>query len=211
MGKLVLTPDDLVTTPEAGMLEFDGIAPRFSLNSTQRSLIPGMMVYITPSQVIGLNATGNQSMLGVGVTLQADQVYNFVCNFNMFKTAGTTSHTMSFGWGGTVGINRIVSNIMLQQSDQGFITVSASRSPNFYVLETSNMTVLTGAMATAFRTVNFQIHGTIATTTGGTLVPQYSLSAAPGGAYSTAGTSGMSIWPVGSQQDGTLVNIGNWA
>jgi hypothetical protein len=47
-------------------------------------------------------------------------------------------------------------------------------------------------------------------TTGGTFIPQYSLSAAPGGAYSTLSNSYMLIYPINNTSSGT-VNVGTWA
>ena len=42
----------------------------------------------------------------------------------------------------------------------------------------------------------------------GTFTPQYTLSAAPGGAYSTMANSYFLIYPIGSAG---LINVGTWA
>lgn len=44
---------------------------------------------------------------------------------------------------------------------------------------------------------------------GGTFIPQYQLSAAPGGAYTTAIGSYFLIYPIGAAGNNT--NIGTWA
>ena len=51
--------------------------------------------------------------------------------------------------------------------------------------------------------------GVLSVNTGGTLIPQYSLSAAPGGAYTTAAGSYMLIYPIGAS--GSNVSVGTWA
>ena len=54
------------------------------------------------------------------------------------------------------------------------------------------------------------IKGILRVTSTGTYIPQYSLSAAPGGAYTTLTNSYMLIYPIGKTSDAT-VNIGTWA
>ena len=51
--------------------------------------------------------------------------------------------------------------------------------------------------------------GTVSVNAGGTFIPQYSLSAAPGGAYTTAAGSYMKISPLSAS--GSATNIGGWA
>lgn len=213
MGKLVLTPEVLSNTPEAGLLEFDGSAPRFSFGVTNRSLIPGMQHYSLFGGIPGVNATSNQSIIGVGVTLDSNTVYEFECCFNLFKTAGTTSHRFRFGWGGTATLHRITTNILVQESSWGYwgvpTTVNA-RVINQYTHESAEHQEITQSMNTAFRTVNLQVRGVVRVNQGGTLIPQYSLTAAPGGEYTSSAGNCMSIWPVGPNSSNNI-SIGNWA
>ena len=53
------------------------------------------------------------------------------------------------------------------------------------------------------------IRGTVSIATGGTFIPQYSLSAAPGGAYTTQLGSYFLIYPLGAS--GSNTSIGTWA
>ena len=194
-------------TAVAGEFEYDGRVPYFTPAGTQRGVIPGMQYYVTNSQVVGANATGAQSILGVGVTLSSSTFYAFEGVFNFFKTTGTTSHTFSFGWGGTATFDRIVTNIIEYSGANGYIT--PPRATEIYVMETANSTVLTGAITSAFYTVNLNIKGIVKVNTGGTLIPQYTLSAAPGGAYTASTSNYLSIWPIGPTTGN--VSVGTWA
>ena len=53
------------------------------------------------------------------------------------------------------------------------------------------------------------LKGTMSIGTGGTIIPQYALSAAPGGAYTTQIGSYFKAWPIGAS--GTNINVGSWA
>jgi hypothetical protein len=77
-------------------------------------------------------------------------------------------------------------------------------------METASALVLTPAITNAFYTINLQLSGLISVNAGGTLIPQYALSAAPsGGAYTLSPGSSMYIWPVGAA--GTTLSVGSWA
>jgi hypothetical protein len=68
-------------------------------------------------------------------------------------------------------------------------------------------------MAPAIATAGFinfaVIKGTVSINTGGTFIPQYTLSAAPGGAYSTQAGSYIRIAPIGAS--GSNTSVGAWA
>ena len=53
------------------------------------------------------------------------------------------------------------------------------------------------------------IKGTVSVNAGGTFIPQYSCSAAPGGAYTTSLGSYVKIYPIGAS--GSATNVGSWA
>jgi hypothetical protein len=76
-------------------------------------------------------------------------------------------------------------------------------------ITTATATNLTGAMAAASNHVRFTAHGIVSCNAAGTLIPQYTLSAAPGGAYTTDANSIIRIWPIGAS--GSNTSIGTWA
>jgi hypothetical protein len=54
-----------------------------------------------------------------------------------------------------------------------------------------------------------QVKGTVSVSGGGTFTPQYILSAAPGGAYSTVAGSYFLIYPI--SESGSNTSVGAWA
>ena len=163
--------------------------------------------YRLDSAVVGSNATGAQSIFNVGCTLSASTVYEFeaVCAFS--KTAGTTSHTFALGFGGTASINNIAYQVYNSLSPTAFSAAEQTTTASFIQVAASS--VLTGASTGAFRSYVFLLKGTVSVNAGGTFIPQYTLSAAPGGAYSTAIGSYIRINPLSAS--GAATNIGTWA
>jgi len=172
--------------------------------------VPGVLdnalqIYRLDSALAGANATGAQSMFGVGVTLAASTVYEFEIGFILSKTAGTTSHTIALGFGGTATVN----NILHEMSGNTSTALNALTSANVVPINTASATVFTGAIAVATTYASFVVKGTVSINAAGTFIPQYTLSAAPGGAYSTAAGSYVKIYPIGAS--GAAVNVGSWA
>lgn len=163
--------------------------------------------YRLNSGYAGSNATGAQSLFGVGVTLVGSTVYEFEIVVAMSKTAGTTSHTVSLGFGGTATLNNIGYNWTANQMDSSFTGVNNLVSN--YFIQTASATVVTAAQTSATRYWFGVLKGTVSVNAGGTFIPQYTLSAAPGGAYTTQIGSYIKIAPLGSS--GANTNIGSWA
>jgi hypothetical protein len=156
------------------------------------------------SGVAGANATGAQSLFGAGVTLAGSTVYQFEITAVLLKSAGTTSHNVSLLFGGTATLNNI-----------GYEALSANGSG------VSNTGVLQGfsSAATAFAVasginqttqyVTVIVNGSVSVNAGGTFIPQYSLSAAPGGAYTTQIGSFVRLRVLGAS--GANNSSGTWA
>jgi hypothetical protein len=169
-------------------------------------IVPGYQYYRLNSTFAGANATGAQSTFGVGVTLASSTQYEFEGIYILSKTAGTTSHTISSLFGGTATINNI---------NYSILTIEGSALPLTLVggLTGCNNTVsafvATDAFTGASNSVAIVIKGTVSVNAGGTFIPQYSLSAAPGGAYTTQIGSYIKIAPLGAS--GSNISIGSWA
>ena len=95
-------------TATAGNMEYNGTSLFFTPAGTQRGVVPGMQFYVLNSTVAGANVNTAQNILGVGVTLSASTYYAFEAFYGLSKTAGTTSHTVGYGFGGTATIIRNV-------------------------------------------------------------------------------------------------------
>lgn len=166
---------------------------------------PGMQLYRLNVPAVGQNATGNQNTFGVGVTLNSGTIYEFESSVVLNKTAGVTSHTMSVGYTGTVAFNNFIANHIttaLTGSAGGLSTMVTNANSFSHVLFSS-----TGAVEASINRA-YITKGSISVSASGTFVPQYSLSQAPGGAYSTLPGSYFAIWPIGTA--GANVSIGTW-
>lgn len=207
MGKLVLTTETL-TTASAGTFEYDGDVPYFTPQGLERGVVPGMQYYRLNNARVGANATGAQSFLGVGVTLSSNTVYAFEAYLPMSKTAGTTSHSVSSLFGGTATTNNIL--YVMQRSGS---TISLADVASVNTITAAIQTTAAAPFATGTTSANtffvLMLKGTVSVNAGGTFIPQYQLSAAPGGAYTVALGACFLIYPIGVS--GSNTNVGTWA
>lgn len=178
------------------------------MQSVPGILTSGLQLYRLNADLVGANATGAQSLYGVGVTLAASTVYEFFMYFILSKSAGTTSTSVSLGFGGTATVNNILYGGALNANAAAFSSGQIGGSLTFDSNTTAS-TLLVGASASAGRSTNTYLCGTVSINAGGTFIPQYTLSAAPGGAYSTLAGSYIKIYPVGAA--GANTNVGSWA
>ena len=208
LAPILLTSGTNLTSATAGAIEYDGKVVYGTPIGTQRGIVPTQQYYRLDSALAGSNATGAQSLFGVGVTLSASTVYEFEIIFAISKTAGTTSHTVSVGFGGTATLNNIGYEIITQNGSAATAGGISGASINGFIA-TATATAIDTAQAAAAYSINGTIKGTISINAGGTFIPQYTLSAAPGGAYSTAAGSYIRINPLSAS--GAATNVGTWA
>jgi len=207
IAPLALTTASLSSPAVAGQLEYNGGIPYFTPLGTQRGVIPGMQYYILNTAYVGSNSTGAQSLFGVGVTLSSSIVYQFECSLYMTKTAGTTSHNMSLLFGGTATVNSILYQGVENQS--GLALTGPQGTPVSFIATSAAASQTTSTTANATEYIQIDFKGIVSINAGGTFIPQYSLSAAPGGAYTTQVGSYFLIYPTGSA--GSNISVGTWA
>jgi hypothetical protein len=140
--------------------------------------------------------------------LSASTQYEFEIVVLLTKTAGTTSHTISTSFGGTATINNILYQITANSATTSPALISTLGFLNGTAIVATSTTV-SGTIATATIFSSIIIKGTVSINAGGTFIPQYTLSAAPGGAYTTAAGSYMKIKPIGVS--GANVSVGAWS
>lgn len=208
MSSIVLTADTLLgTTPTIGSVEYDGKAFYNTAQGTQRGIIPGAQFFRVESNISGANVATAQSVFGVSVTLSTSTVYGFEAAYYLNKTTGGASHTVGFGFGGSATLNNIFWNAI------GYDTSSVLplRSTNLEQVASNSAAniVFTGAIATGAATTVANFKGTVSINGGGTFTPQYTLSGAPGGPYSTVAGSYFLIYPIGAS--GANISVGAWA
>lgn len=201
-----LTSGTNLTTAVAGSWEYDGKTAMFTPIGTQRGVVPALQTFRLNANLSGANSTAVQSILGVGVSLSASTVYEFALAFALTKSAGTTSHTISVGFGGTATLTNITWTNVSTPTPAAPGT-GATSSQNYATAATA--VVLTNAITTASVRFVCVIRGTVSVNAAGTFTPQYKLSAAPGGAYLTNYGASMQIWPIGAS--GSNTSVGTWA
>lgn len=207
-GKVVL-PSLALGTAVAGEIEYDGRVPYFTPTGTQRGVVPGMQYYRLNSGFLGENSSSVQKIFGVGVTLSGNTVYCFESVFAMGKTVGSTGYTTSVGFGGTATANNCSYFIQSQADSVSWTSVPYSGTVfNMFVQTNAHTNVLPTQNGAIVNRV-FTIKGTVSINAGGTFIPEYALSAAPGGAYTTQAGSYFLIYPIGSA--GSNTSVGTWA
>jgi hypothetical protein len=171
--------------------------------------LPVEQVYRLNTARVGTNATGAQSFLGVGVTLAGSTVYQFEAVYAMNKTAGTTSYTMNALFGGTATLNNIAYSLSATADLSSYAPVAGPAGITQLYIQAATATAIRPASSAASLYLQWVFKGTVSVNAGGTFIPQYSLSAAPGGAFTMQTGSYFKISPLAAS--GANVNIGTWA
>jgi hypothetical protein len=197
-----------LTTATAGAMEFDGKTLLYTPAGTQRGIVPGMQFFRLEQDLVGLNSTAVQNIYGVGVTLSSNTIYRFEAETLWYKSAGTTSHTVSVLFGGNATINNIEYIVhSTSQASNTFNFIDTGVAGIAVTRETS--TVISSSSSSAGIARYWKWSGTVSIGSGGTFIPQYQPSAAPGGAYTIRAGSFISIYPIGTA--GSNVSVGTWA
>lgn len=205
MSKIILQPSTLIT-PEAGVIEFDGKVQYFTPQGTQRGLVASAQYYRLQNSLSLQSSTSPQPILGVGVTLSSNTVYEFAAYFAMIKTTTTTSHTHGISFGGTSIVDDIGYSIIRYFDTGGFSTVGSPAYTGF--IRTASNTALIGPSASATNYQTLQLIGNVSISQGGTFIPQLTITAL-GPIYTIQPNSYFSIRPVGTV--GVNTSIGTWA
>ena len=208
---LDFTSGTSLTTALAGAMEYDGNTLMFTPKGTERGLVPGMQFYCLNTAYAGANSTATQSIFGLtnGVTLSSSTMYEFEMSVTLLKTAGTTSHTFRTLFGGTATLNHILYDARVNCTPNVIGTYGGSSNQQGVTANVATVITTTGALTSANTYWSGLLKGVVSINAGGTFHPQYSLSAAPGGAYTTQVGSYFAIWPIGPS--GSNVNIGTWS
>ena len=169
----------------------------------------GAFYYRLDSNLTGANVNTAQSIFGVGVTLAASTVYGFDAVYTFTKSAGATSHTIGLGYGGTASLNNIMWRGEGMADNNALPFARTNTTSSLFASISSSNLVVTDARASAASSATFRIFGTVSINAGGTFIPQYTLSAAPGGAYSTVAGSYIRFVPIGTA--GSASSQGTWS
>jgi hypothetical protein len=203
-----LTAGTNASTAVAGGVEYDGRVFYATPQGTQRGVVPGSQFFRLDSGLAGANVNTAQNTFGVGVTLSSSTVYAFESLVIVSKSAGTTSHNYALNFGGGATLNNIfwqsIGGYILSATPSGSLTLGGGGMSN-----AASAVTVQGSIGSAAISIVTAIRGTVSINAGGTFIPQYTLSAAPGGAYTTVAGSYFLIYPIGAS--GANTSVGTWA
>ena len=211
MSILALTSDTLTSPAAAGQIEY--ASPIFAATpiGTQRGIVPTQQYYRLDAAFTGTQTTSAQPIFNVGCTLSASTVYEFEMVVAISKSAGTVSHTFSIGFGGTATLNNIAYENALNYNTSAFFTGNNTSGANAYMnfVQTASASSLVSGLTSATVFLSAIYKGTVSINAGGTFIPQYTITASPGGAYTTTIGSYIKINPLSAS--GAATNVGTWA
>jgi hypothetical protein len=180
---------------------------------SRRGISPSEYYYRLDSSFAGANNNTAQSLLGVGITLAASTQYEFEIYAVLLKIAGTNLHTMSTLFGGTATLNNILTTTICtglsNTTEANTLPITANATAIMTASRSQSAVLIRAAFNSQFRSEVILIKGTVSVNGAGTFIPQYILSAAPGGAFTTQIGSYMKIKPIGAA--GANINVGGFA
>ena len=169
-------------------------------------LIQSDIMFRIDSNIVTSNTTSTQNVFNVGVTLQANTVYQLEGLYAFTKTAGAASHTLNLGFGGSA----TVYNILYQTStinESGSIPL-VDTTDESAIIGTTALTPAKSSFGAASLVASIFFHGTVSVNTSGTFIPQFSTSAAVG-PYTLSAGSYIKFSAIGPA--GANTSIGLWA
>lgn len=206
LAPLTLTSGTNLTTATAGAIEYDGKAFYATSVSSSRQIVNTEQISIIANSVAGSNVNTAQPIFGSTedtVTLSANTTYEFEALYLIFRLAGTTSHTTGVLFGGTATLTSL--GYLAQVTNPNGAALAAVQQIKAI---NASLVTLTAANTSAAENLNIYLRGTIRVNSGGTLIPQFQYSAAPGGAPTIEANTFFRCWPIGSN---TVASVGNWS
>lgn len=207
LSPLTMQSGTNLTSATAGAVEYDGNVIYTTPSATAgRGLSPSVLTYRLNSALAGGTGTSAQKVFGKEVTVADSTVYLFEAVYRFSRGSGTSSHSFGISFGGTATFNNIAYQYLVNAVNTS--TTTASTPVLGFRVVATNVN-LANTITTATYSISVQIRGSFSVNASGTFIPQYTLSASPGAAYSTETGSYIKIYPVGAS--GADTSIGAWA
>jgi hypothetical protein len=212
---LRLTAGSSLTSPIAGSLEYNGRTFYTTPNSTSGKAFNDakhMYALSADRTLIATVVAGTfYSAFGVGLNVEADNAY-LVDVFCGMRT-GTTSHTVSFRFGGTATYSDCqfrteFTNLALSTGTAGAGTPTAPVTLQFTANPNTTSTNSIISPASAIASKFFRVQGIVSCSASGTIFPEVAFSANPGGTNQITRFSYITLNPIGTST-GDLI-AGNW-
>lgn len=203
-------PDLTLHTPIAAdsLVIYDSVA-----DTTNRTLVSNLIstgISGLIMRALSANATGTDVSTAQpwfpttgGATLQSSTTYFLEGTLRTSRAAGAVSHTTSLLFGGTATLTSIEWQSVVNTGD-----VVTNLAANQTTSEVATATVVKAASTSTTEQISIQVKGIVRINAGGTFIPQFQYSAAPGGAPSILSNSYFKLYPVGT---GGVTSIGTWS
>lgn len=137
------------------------------------------------------------------VTVQAATAYYITGQLSMTRAAGTTSHTTGMSWTGTATLTGLQYSVRCNTGD-----VETTIADAVTTIRTASNTQIKIASTSATEAISALIHGIIRVNLGGTLIWNFTYSAAPGGAPTIKANTYLFLEPIGTN---TATTVGTWS
>ena len=198
-----------LTTTVDGSAEYDGVVFYGTIPTTKRGVSPALHFLTLSANQSGSNSSSAQTWFPGGgstsLTVAASTTYAFEGMFASARTAGTTSHSISFLFGGTATVTSIAYILEGVQSLGGFF---GAASATMALVQVATSTGLWTATTSANEHVIIRMRGIVRINASGTFIPQFLYNAAPGGTPTIQANTYFKMWALGAS---SVLNVGNWS
>jgi hypothetical protein len=161
-------------------------------------------------KVLGANDTGGQNVntaqpwfpTNGAVAVSASKAYRFWGHLRTSRSAGTNAHTTAILFGGTATLTGIGGRAWGKNGDVATLTAEAS-----VPFEVATATVVKASSTSGTEQTSIFVEGVVRINAGGTFIPQFQYSAAPGGAPTVLANSCFFLEEIGVN---TVTEEGTW-
>jgi len=204
---MTFTAGGLTSTVGAGTVEYDGTVFYSAPIASQRGILPSTPFVCLSSDYTAANSAAAQRVFNTpasgSITLPSATTYMFEGLYFISRSAGTTSHTTAINFGGTATLTSIT-----YLAEASTTTTNTLGAVNRIIGTSIGSVVVTGAVSTTTEFITIKITGALRTNVGGTFIPQFQFSAAPGGAPTVLRNSYFRLTPMGTS---SVTSVGNWS
>lgn len=195
-GDVLPIVDDPAGTPITKKITVANLVP---------SGINGLLFKALSADATGSNVNTAQPWFPTngGVTVAASTSYFFQGWFWSTRSAGSTSHTTNILFAGTATLTDITwfSNVKTGDAQ----TIAATNTTGANVATSTN---IKAASTSTTENIMFEVQGVVRINGGGTFIPQFIYSSAPGQAPTIKEGTYFMMWPIG---DNTVTERGTWS
>jgi len=193
LAALQFTAGDVLTTPAAGALEYDGISFYASATATQST--SAQKIFSTPTNG--------------AITLDASTTYMFDAQYIINNTAAPSlAHSVSllFALGGSITSISYTADVT---TSSGAPTAGATTISRTFSSAVGATQITPSGTTTNSELITVRLQGVVRTNAAGTFTPQIRYNTnAPGGTSTVQGNSYFRLIPVGTS---SIISVGNWS